>query len=257
MDFGGDDLVTMGGTSALGNPYTHTGRRLDPETGLYYYRNRYLDSDLGRFISRDPVGLIAGLNLYEYVKSRSTMWGDWSGLGDFAVGARTVMAQGGAGEYRSDRSLGNSLSISHTAIFYNRVKVRDGWAGLPDPKDPDNSLDEKKEYPLSKVNYGKLRWGSKAGRECCNATDADIISCIEGAPTPREKEYTYLCNTCLQHGALVKTCGNSLPDQQRISPPQPPSRRPGHALGCHLRSHIRPRPGPSGFLPRSMPASFR
>jgi len=42
--------------SAIGNPYLFTGRRYDGETGLYYFRARYLDPVIGRFISRDPLG---------------------------------------------------------------------------------------------------------------------------------------------------------------------------------------------------------
>ncbi|MDZ7617057.1 MAG: RHS repeat-associated core domain-containing protein, partial [Patescibacteria group bacterium] len=33
--------------STIGNPYLFTGRRLDPETGLYYYRARMYDAELG------------------------------------------------------------------------------------------------------------------------------------------------------------------------------------------------------------------
>ncbi|HAC66219.1 MAG TPA: hypothetical protein DCF68_22465 [Cyanothece sp. UBA12306] len=68
VDFGGDDVITASGSSAVDNPYLFTGRRLDAESGLYYYRNRYLNTELGRFISRDPVGYMDGMNLYEYVK---------------------------------------------------------------------------------------------------------------------------------------------------------------------------------------------
>ncbi len=39
--------------SAVENPYGFTGRRIDNETGLYYFRARYYDVDLGRFIGRD------------------------------------------------------------------------------------------------------------------------------------------------------------------------------------------------------------
>lgn len=42
--------------SAIGNPFLCTGRRYDPETGLYDYRTRYLDPVAGRFQSRDTIG---------------------------------------------------------------------------------------------------------------------------------------------------------------------------------------------------------
>ena len=66
VDFGGDDLITGGGFSVLANPYLYTGRRLDTETDLYYYRTRYMDTSLGRFISRDTIGV----------------WGDMANLGN-------------------------------------------------------------------------------------------------------------------------------------------------------------------------------
>jgi RHS repeat-associated protein len=66
--FGNGDRVTVGGASAFGNPYGFTGRRFDPESGLYYYRNRYLAPDQGRFISRDIPGFSPCMNLYEYAQ---------------------------------------------------------------------------------------------------------------------------------------------------------------------------------------------
>ena len=38
-------------------PYTYTGREYDNESGLYYYRNRYYDSRIGRFLTTDPLSL--------------------------------------------------------------------------------------------------------------------------------------------------------------------------------------------------------
>lgn len=43
--------------SAAGNPYFFNGRRLDTESGLYNYRTRYMDPELGRFTTRDSIGI--------------------------------------------------------------------------------------------------------------------------------------------------------------------------------------------------------
>jgi len=57
--------------SSEGNPYLYTGREYEPETGLYYYRARYYDPILGRFLSPDPIGFEGGLNFYTYVENNS------------------------------------------------------------------------------------------------------------------------------------------------------------------------------------------
>jgi len=44
------------GESVIENAYLFTGRRYDEETGLYYYRTRYLQPKRGRFISGDAIG---------------------------------------------------------------------------------------------------------------------------------------------------------------------------------------------------------
>ena len=49
------------------NSFTYTGREFDKETGLYYYRNRYYDPTIGRFITQDPMGMVDGPNPYTYV----------------------------------------------------------------------------------------------------------------------------------------------------------------------------------------------
>jgi RHS repeat-associated protein len=69
--------------------YGYTGRELDLESGLHYYRVRYYDSNVGRFISVDPIGFEAGdTNLYRYVSNNATNANDPTGLWlNFAIGA--------------------------------------------------------------------------------------------------------------------------------------------------------------------------
>jgi RHS repeat-associated protein len=45
----------------------HQGLMHDEEDGLVYDRARYLSPMLGRFMSRDPIGYVGGLNIYEYI----------------------------------------------------------------------------------------------------------------------------------------------------------------------------------------------
>jgi RHS repeat-associated protein len=61
--------------------FGYTGRELDAETGLYYYRARYYDATTGQFIGQDPIGFAAGDgNLYRYVGNNATNLTDPSGL---------------------------------------------------------------------------------------------------------------------------------------------------------------------------------
>src|SRR5438094_4957438 len=54
-------------TGTVANPFQYTGREFDSETGIYAYRARYYDQNVGRFLSEDPIAFNGGLNLYRYV----------------------------------------------------------------------------------------------------------------------------------------------------------------------------------------------
>lgn len=74
----------FGNTAATGAPSTnafqYTGRENDGSS-LYYYRARYYEPGISRFLSEDPVGLAGGsVDLYSYVTNSPVMQGDPSGL---------------------------------------------------------------------------------------------------------------------------------------------------------------------------------
>jgi RHS repeat-associated protein len=74
-------LVAQTGT--VTNPYTYTGRELDPESGLYYYRARYYDPLTGRFLQEDPfkgmLQLPLSFNPYPYVLGNPLRFTDPTG----------------------------------------------------------------------------------------------------------------------------------------------------------------------------------
>jgi RHS repeat-associated protein len=68
-------------TGTLSNRFWYTGREWDGEIGLYFYRARYYDPLVGRFIGEDPIGFGAGdINLYRYVGNQPINFIDSFGL---------------------------------------------------------------------------------------------------------------------------------------------------------------------------------
>jgi RHS repeat-associated protein len=65
----------FGNVTPSGNvsqPFMFTGREYDAETSMYFYRARYYDPVVGRFVTRDPIGLRGGFNLFTYVENNPT-----------------------------------------------------------------------------------------------------------------------------------------------------------------------------------------
>jgi RHS repeat-associated protein len=66
--------------STITNPHMFTGRRLDPETNLFYYRNRVYSPTIGRFLQKDPIGYFDSMNLFTYVENNPLNYLDPWGL---------------------------------------------------------------------------------------------------------------------------------------------------------------------------------
>ncbi|MBA4710205.1 RHS repeat-associated core domain-containing protein [Aquitalea aquatica] len=59
-------IAEAAASAGIRNPFRFQGQYHDDESGLHYNRYRYYDPEIGRFISRDPIGLFGGLNIHKY-----------------------------------------------------------------------------------------------------------------------------------------------------------------------------------------------
>jgi len=73
--------------SAIGNRYLWQGREYDATTGLYFFRARWYSPETGRWLSKDPIGISGGLNMYVFCANNPVNFTDplglrWFGSGD-------------------------------------------------------------------------------------------------------------------------------------------------------------------------------
>jgi RHS repeat-associated protein len=79
-------------TETIPSHFHFTGREFDQESGLYYYRARYYDSNTGRFLSEDPI-FSGGLNIYLYGNNNPLNFIDPLGLDCKRIGPWMVIPE--------------------------------------------------------------------------------------------------------------------------------------------------------------------
>lgn len=82
--------ATLTSWDDIWNTRLYTWREFDEEILLYYLRARYYDAELGRFISRDPIGQVDDVNLYAYVGNNSVMFVDLNWLASKWILNKTI-----------------------------------------------------------------------------------------------------------------------------------------------------------------------
>jgi|GEM_PF-2400501 len=68
------------------NRFLFTGREFDKETGLYYYRARYYNPTIGRFLQTDPIGYADGMGWHGYCGNSPVNFADPTGLWALSYG---------------------------------------------------------------------------------------------------------------------------------------------------------------------------
>ncbi len=116
--------------SRFGNPYGFLARRVDGNTGILYYRNRYYDTLSGRFMSRDPGGMLS-VSLYSYVSNKPTYLVDPLGLQEQDPEDQEPKKEGKTGNFQGEWNSASEIqksSIENQCCGWRqRYKMSDSW----------------------------------------------------------------------------------------------------------------------------------
>ncbi len=135
--------------------FGYTGREFDSETGQYYYRARYYDATVGRFISEDPIGFAAGdSNLSRYVGNSPINATDPSGnvaiVDDLVfLTAIGVLAIGGLAIHQINKLTEDIEDYSDSAFDESDAKIDT----RVDPSLDPNNINREKDYLLDLLSH--------------------------------------------------------------------------------------------------------
>ena len=103
-------------------PFRFQGQFFDGETGLHYNRFRYYDSDVGMFISRDPIGLLGGNNVFQYAPN-PVQWIDPWGLSRCNETAKDVVEETTRVRHYTNRKGSNGIEAENKIIAQDNNRV--------------------------------------------------------------------------------------------------------------------------------------
>lgn len=110
------------------NPIRFQGQYFDDETELHYNRHRYYDPLSGRFVSKDPIGLLGGFNTHTYAPN-PVQWIDPLGLAP-----------------KKQNAVKNGCANCDPCQGRNPSAVAQSWQG----RDPYNGVDSYKNVVVRK-----------------------------------------------------------------------------------------------------------
>ncbi|QJC55795.1 Protein RhsD [Polaromonas vacuolata] len=139
------------GPDSANNPNQYTSREND-NTELYYYRARYYDPVLKRFVSSDPIGLAGGLNTYQYVGGNPLSYVDPRGL-----------------DWVYSQSTGQTTHVDSNG---NSANVGTGYAGTSNGRNNPAMQNVSNVGPLPRGTYdiGAGHYSSNTGPNTMNLT---------------------------------------------------------------------------------------
>ena len=151
------------------NPFRYCGEYYDNENGLTYLRNRYYDSNTGRFLSEDPIK--DGMNWYSYCGDDPVNAWDPIGLSyEEVINAlnglyydRSIMEE--YPSYTVEFQEAYSSALSNKEIIRNSDIYIEDWSGLSDTLDTiingDNNTQNAILNVRNAVVAANVEWGKQ------------------------------------------------------------------------------------------------
>lgn len=166
--------------------YRFTGKERDEESGLNYHAARYYAPWVGRWISCDPIGLAAGINLYRYVSNNPIKSVDSSGTQESNAHTSSTSASNQPQLHTLDDTLSHlARTPNNCSITNHDLSKFDPSPALPPPEQPKHPLPEQPKHPLkadvsSKVmESAKQQWnaeGATTGQKAAIAFSVAMMS---------------------------------------------------------------------------------
>ncbi len=108
--------------SSIGNNFLFTGREFDEEIKLLFYRNRSQNPQIGKFLQKDPLQYISGMNDLAYVSNSPIIHIDPNGLDGMSINGPNFHGSGAGGNYFSTPNQG--IKKGAESIFNAQNQLR-------------------------------------------------------------------------------------------------------------------------------------
>lgn len=125
-------------TGTLSQPFGFSTKRTDAATGLVYYGYRFYNPQAERWLNRDPLGEVGGVNLYAFVQNDPVNWVDPEGL--ISAGQLGIGNPGSYGGQNTNESMYDECEENPCAgeniingLIYDGCGNLIGEIGLQDP----------------------------------------------------------------------------------------------------------------------------
>jgi len=148
-------------SGSLTNPFQYTGREFDSETSLYYYRARYYDQTVGRFLREDPLRFEGDVNFYRFVYNSPIGLDDPMGLS--AADVKRIQARCS----KCTQGLTNDGK---------RLPGSGGWTGF---RNDNQVLVGFLKGLLNGLRHGRLDLGGSGNLQGCKSQAGQTKECLE------------------------------------------------------------------------------